>query len=85
MLRMYSAGHSQHTVQAIHNMTNFLCKKIHTNSHEFVRISSFLIRARNSRKIVHEFLREFAHEFVDEFMAEDYVFKEKIWGKYQYH
>ena len=28
-------------------------------------------------KFVHEFMREFVHEF----MPEDYVFKEKIWGK----
>ena len=40
-------------------------------------------------KFVHEicekFVHEFMHEFVHEFMPEDYVFKEKIWGKYQYH
>ena len=35
------------TVQAIRNITNFSCKKIHTNSYEF----RTLIRARNSRKI----------------------------------
>ena len=33
-------------------------------------------------KFVHEFVREFA---LHEFMPENYVFKEKIWGKYQYH
>ena len=32
-------------------------------------------------KFVHEFVREFAHEFVHRFMPEEYVFKEKIWGK----
>ena len=36
-------------------------------------------------KFVHEFVREFAHEFVHEFvhkfMPEEYVSKEKIWGK----
>ena len=32
-------------------------------------------------KFVHEFVRKFAHEFVHEFMPEDYVVKEKIWGK----
>ena len=32
-------------------------------------------------KFVHEFVREFAHGFVHESMPEDYVFKEKIWGK----
>ena len=36
-------------------------------------------------KFVHEVVCEFAHEFVHESMPEDYVFKEKIWGKYQYH
>ena len=32
-------------------------------------------------KFVHEFMREFAQEFVHEFMPENYVFKEKTWGK----
>ena len=30
-------------------------------------------------------MREFAHEFVHKFMPEEYVSKEKIWEKYQYH
>ena len=61
------------TVQAICNITNFPCKKCTR------------IRTNFVLKFVHEirekFVREFAHEFVHEFMPEDYVFKEKIWGK----
>ena len=58
---------SENTVQAIRsNITNFPCKK-------FIRIRE---------KFVHKFVREFAHEFVHElFMPEEYVSKEKIWGK----
>ena len=37
-------------------------------------------------KFVHKIREKFIHEFVHEFMSEDYVFKERIWGKkYQYH
>ena len=36
-------------------------------------------------KFVHEIheklVHEFTHEFVHKFMLEDYVFKEKVWGK----
>ena len=32
-------------------------------------------------EIVHEIRKKIVHES----MPEDYVFKEKIWGKYQYH
>ena len=32
-------------------------------------------------EIREKFVHEFMHEFVHEFMPEDYVFKEKIWGK----
>ena len=48
-------------------------QKIHTNSREFVRISYL--------NIMHEIREKFVHEF----MPEEYVSKEKIWGKYQYH
>ena len=44
-------------------------------------MNSYEFRARIREKFVHEFVREFAHEFVHEFMPEDYVFKEKVWGK----
>ena len=43
------------------------------------------IRTNFVLKFVHEIREKFVHEFVHEFMPEDYVFKEKIWGKYQYH
>ena len=59
------------TVQAIRNITNFLCKKC-----IFERIRTNFIL-----KFVHEIREMFVHEF----MPEDYIFKEKIWGKYQYH
>ena len=39
------------------------------------------IREKFVHKFVRKFVREFAHEFVHEFTSEDYVFKEKIWGK----
>ena len=32
-------------------------------------------------KFVHKSREKFVHEFVHEFMPEDYVFKERIWGK----
>ena len=68
------------TVQAIRNMTNIRAK----NSYEFVRIrTNFVLKFVHEirEKFVHEFVREFADEFVHEFMPQDYVFKEKIWGK----
>ena len=61
------------TVQAIHNITNFLYKN-HTNSYEFVL--KFVHKIRE--KFVHEFAREFAHEFVHEFIPEGFIFREKI-------
>ena len=57
------------TVQAIRNITNFSCKK-------FIRIRTNFVL-----KFIHEIRKKFVHEFVHEFMPEDYVFKEKIWGK----
>ena len=67
-----------HTVQAIRNIINFSCKK-------FTRI-------RANSNFVLKFLHEIREKFVHEFMPEDYVFKEKIWGRvsvssilYQYH
>ena len=60
---------------------HFSCKK-------FIRIrTNFVLKFVHEirEKFVHEFVREFAHEFVHESMPEDYVFKEKIWGKYRYH
>ena len=32
-------------------------------------------------KFVHEFVCEFAHEFMHQFMPEDYILKERTWGK----
>ena len=72
------------TVQAIRNITHFRAK----NSYEFARIlTNFVLKFVHEicEKFVHEFVLEFAHDFVHEFMPEDYVFKEKIWGMYQYH
>ena len=65
-------GQRSTTVQAIHNITKFSCKKIHMNLYEFV-----WIRMNFVLKFVHEFVCKFVHEF----MPEDYVLKEKIWGK----
>ena len=36
-------------------------------------------------KFVHEICEKFVHEFAHELMLEDYVFKAKMWEKYQYH
>ena len=47
-------------------------QKIHTNSCEFAQIRTNFVL-----KFVHEIREKFVHEF----MPEDYVFKEKIWGK----
>ena len=55
----------QCTVQAIRNITSFSCKK-------FIRIRMNFIR---------KFMHKIREKFVHEFMPEDYVFKEKIWGK----
>ena len=63
------------TVQAIRNITNFSRKKfirIRTNSREFVR------NPRKIRPRIRAWIRARIH------MPEDYVFKEKIWEKYQY-
>ena len=73
-----------YTVQAIRNITIFRAK----NSYEFARVrTNFVVKFVHEirEKFVHEFVREFAHEFVHQFMPEDYVFKEKISRKYQYH
>ena len=45
------------------------------NSYEFVQIRTNFVL-----KFVHKIREKFVHEF----MPEDYIFKEKIWGKYQY-
>ena len=47
-------------------------QKIHTNAR---------IHTNFALKFVHKIREKFVHEFVHEFMPEDYVFKEKIWGK----
>ena len=71
---------SDYTVQAIRNITNFRAK----NPYKFVQIRKNFVL-----KFVHEirkkFVQEFVREFLYEFMPQDYVFKEKIWGKYQYY
>ena len=59
-------------------------QKIHTNWYEFAQIrTNFVLELVHEirEKFVHQFVREFAHEFVREFMPEEYVSKEKIWGK----
>ena len=65
-----------YTVQAIRNITNFSCKK-------FIRIRTNMARIRTN--FVLKFVHEIREKFVHEFMPEDYVFKEKNGGKYQFH
>ena len=69
MLVCYICLKYLHTVQVIRNITNFSCKKC------------IRIRTNFVLKFVHEIREKFVHES----MPENYVFKEKIWGKYQYH
>ena len=43
------------------------------------------IRRNFVLKFVHEIFEKFVHAFMHKFMLEDDIFKERIWGKYQYH
>ena len=78
-VEMSPSGHipvTNATVQAICNITNFLCKKIIRIRTNFVHKFVYDI----SEKVFHDFAHEFMpeKEFVHEFMSKYYIFKERI-------